>query len=164
MDEAQSSTAAQQEIRAQREGELAALKRTLEEETEAHANAISSMRQKHAQQMEELSDALEAAKRVSSCHKCCGVSEVACAAASAQAKQALEKAKAEAQSESEALQVELRDMTTAYQESDKRRKNAEAGLSEAQAHITEDTGRLQDLSSQNDRMKVGDGGGRRRRV
>ena len=50
---------------------------------------------------------------------------------------------------------ELRDMTKAFQESDKRRKNAEAALSEAQSRITEDTSRIQELSSQNDKMKVG---------
>ena len=45
-------------------------------------------------------------------------------------------------------------MTKAFQESDKRRKNAEAALSEAQSRITEDTSRIQELSSQNDKMKV----------
>ena len=59
-----SSTAAQQEIRSQRENELAALKRTLEEETSSHETAIASMRQKHSKAVEELNEALEAAKKV----------------------------------------------------------------------------------------------------
>ena len=52
------------------------------------------------------------------------------------------------------MAAELKDLTHAYQESDKRRKNAESALSEAQSRISEDTSRTQELSSQNDRMKV----------
>jgi predicted nucleic acid-binding Zn-ribbon protein len=52
------------------------------------------------------------------------------------------------------LTAELKDMTSAYQESEKRRKNAESALSEAQSRITEDTSRIQELTSQNDKMKV----------
>ena len=63
------------------------------------------------------------------------------------------------EAQTENLNNELRDMTKAFQESDKRRKNAEAALSEAQSRITEDTSRIQELSTQNDKMKVG---GRRR--
>ena len=78
-----------------------------------------------------------------------------------QSKQSVEKAKAAVEGDRESLQLELRDRTTAFQESDKRRKNAEAGLSEAQSRITEDSTRLQDLTSQNERMKVrGRRGGR----
>ena len=52
------------------------------------------------------------------------------------------------------MQLEVRDLTTAFSESDKRRKNAEAQLSEAQGRITEDVGKIQELTSQNDKMKV----------
>jgi len=52
------------------------------------------------------------------------------------------------------MKAELKDMAHAYQESDKRRKNAESALSEAQSRISDDTSRIQELSSQNDRIKV----------
>ncbi len=55
---------AQQEIRAQRENELAALKKTLEDETSSHESAITSQRSKHSKAMEELSEQLDAAKKV----------------------------------------------------------------------------------------------------
>ena len=55
---------AQQEIRAQRENELVAIKRTLEEEVAAHEEAIAAMRSKHSKAMEELNDQLESAKNV----------------------------------------------------------------------------------------------------
>ena len=64
LEEVESSTVAQQEIRTQRENELAVLKRTLEEETAAHESAIASMRQKHSSGMEDLNNQLETAKKV----------------------------------------------------------------------------------------------------
>ena len=62
---------AQQEIRTQRENELAVLKRTLEEETVAHESAIASMRQKHSGTMEDLNNQLEAAKKVCALYGVC---------------------------------------------------------------------------------------------
>lgn len=59
-----SSTAAQQEIRAQRENELAQFKRTLEEETANHEATVAAMRQKHSKAIEDLNDQLEAARKV----------------------------------------------------------------------------------------------------
>lgn len=64
LEESESSTAAQQEIRTQRENELAQLKRTLEEETSGHEVAIASMRQKHTKAIEDLNEQLEAARKV----------------------------------------------------------------------------------------------------
>ena len=49
---------------AQRESELSALKRTLEEEIAGHEAAISSMRQKHSRTVEDLNEQLENAKKV----------------------------------------------------------------------------------------------------
>ena len=54
----------------------------------------------------------------------------------------------------ENLAAELKETTIAYQESEKRRKNAESALSEAQSRISEDTSRIQELASQNNKMKV----------
>ena len=66
----------------------------------------------------------------------------------------MDKTKNQLLDQRDTLQADLKDMTTSYQESEKRRKNTESALSEAQSRISEDTSRLQDLSSQNDRMKV----------
>ncbi|GAA6072966.1 myosin-9-like, partial [Tachysurus ichikawai] len=57
------STAAQQELRAKRESEVAQLKKTLEEEAQSHEQLLTEMRQKHTQAFEELNEQLEQAKR-----------------------------------------------------------------------------------------------------
>lgn len=64
LEESESSTVAQQEIRAQRENELAQLKRQLEEESSNHESAISSMRSKNTKSLDDLNEQLEAAKKV----------------------------------------------------------------------------------------------------
>ena len=71
-----------------------------------------------------------------------------------QAKQAVDKTKNQMMAENESLAADLKDTTVLYQETDKRRKAAEAALSEAQSRIGEDTSRIQELTSQNDKMKV----------
>ena len=65
LEESESSTVAQQEIRAQRENELAQLKRQLEEETTNHEAAVASMRSKNSKAIDDVSEQLEAAKKVS---------------------------------------------------------------------------------------------------
>ena len=67
LEESESSTAAQQEIRTQRENELAQLKKTLDTETVGHESSLTSMRQKHSKAIEDLNDQLEAAKKVCVC-------------------------------------------------------------------------------------------------
>ena len=64
LEEVESSTVAQQEIRAQRENELAALKKTLDDEVTAHEESVAAVRSKHSKAMEELNEQLEAAKKV----------------------------------------------------------------------------------------------------
>lgn len=66
----------------------------------------------------------------------------------------MEKNKNQLLNERANLTSELKDVSTAYQESEKRRKNAESALSEAQSRISEDTSRIQDFTSQSDKMKV----------
>ena len=66
----------------------------------------------------------------------------------------MEKNKSHLLDERDKLSMDLKDMTTSFQESDKRRKNAEAALSEAQSRIGEDTSRIQELTSQNEKQKV----------
>ena len=71
-----------------------------------------------------------------------------------QAKTALDKAKANLEADRQSLIADLKDANAALAESEKRRRGVEAQMSEAQSRIAEDTARLQDLTSQNDRMKV----------
>ncbi len=64
LEESESSTAAQQEIRTQRENELAHFKKTLEEETSNHETTVASMRQKYSKAIEDLNEQLESARKV----------------------------------------------------------------------------------------------------
>uniref|UniRef100_A0A8B9LUM9 Myosin, heavy chain 10, non-muscle n=1 Tax=Astyanax mexicanus TaxID=7994 RepID=A0A8B9LUM9_ASTMX len=59
------TTAAQQELRTKREQEVAELKKAIDEETRNHESQIQEMRQRHGTALEELSEQLEQAKRVS---------------------------------------------------------------------------------------------------
>lgn len=52
------------EFRAKREQEVASLKKAMEEEGRNHEGQIQELRQKHGQAVEELSEQLEQAKRV----------------------------------------------------------------------------------------------------
>ena len=65
LEESESSTAAQQEIRAQRENELAQLKKQLEDETANHEATVASMRSKNNKALEDLNEQLESVKKVS---------------------------------------------------------------------------------------------------
>lgn len=64
VEETVTQTAAQKEIRSQRENELAQFKKTLDEETAGHEAAVASMRNKHTKAMDDLNDQLEAARKV----------------------------------------------------------------------------------------------------
>ncbi|CAI8034560.1 Myosin-10 [Geodia barretti] len=133
LEEVESSTVAQQEIRTQRENELAVLKKTLEDEMAAHEDAIAAMRSKHSKAVDELNEQLESAKK---------------------SKQNMEKGKGKLEGENESLQLDLRDLRAAFAEGDKRRKTAEAQLSESQAKNTDDAAKIQDITSQNDKLKA----------
>lgn len=58
------TTAAQQELRTKREQELALLKKSLEDETANHDIRLGELRHKHAQDLEQINEQLENAKRV----------------------------------------------------------------------------------------------------
>ena len=66
----------------------------------------------------------------------------------------MEKGKGKLEGENESLQLDLRDLRAAFAEGDKRRKTAEAQLSESQAKNTDDAAKIQDITSQNDKLKV----------
>lgn len=64
LEESIDTTTAAQEMKQKRESELAALKRSVEEETSAHEAAMAQLRQKHTQLVEELNVQLETTKKV----------------------------------------------------------------------------------------------------
>ena len=64
LEESIDTTTAAQDMRNKRESELAALKKSVEEETTAHEAAMGQLRQKHAQLVEELNVQLETTKKV----------------------------------------------------------------------------------------------------
>ena len=220
---------AQQEIRAQRENELASTKKALEDERIAREEAIASMRSKHSKAMEELNEQLEAAKKVGAIYTvyvqpvspCCAVLQYCsactctvyiymhvqciymlhntgeytciyrylhsvtvkhvvtlctfthiiymyvyiynvytsimmsvCVLHHLQSKQTMEKGKSKLEGENEKLVQSVHEIRAAYAETDKRRKTAEAQLSESQAKLNDESGRAQDLSAQNEKQKV----------
>jgi len=64
LEESIDTTTAAQEMKQKRESELVALKRSVEEEAVAHEAAMTQLRQKHTQLMEEVNVQLETTKKV----------------------------------------------------------------------------------------------------
>uniref|UniRef100_A0A674B8J8 Myosin-11-like n=1 Tax=Salmo trutta TaxID=8032 RepID=A0A674B8J8_SALTR len=104
--------AAQQELRAKREQEVAMLKKVMEEEGRNHEAQVQEMRQKHTQTVEGLSEQLEQAKRV---------------------RASLEKAKQGLEKESSDLSADLHSLANAKQEVEHKRKKVEGQLSDLQS-------------------------------
>ena len=64
LEESIDTTAAVEEMRKKRENELESVKKSIDEESAAHEAAMSNLRQKHSQLVEELNVQLEATKKV----------------------------------------------------------------------------------------------------
>ena len=64
LEESMDTTQAATAMRQSREQELMALKKSVEEESTAHEAAMSQLRHKHAQLVEDLNEQLETAKKV----------------------------------------------------------------------------------------------------
>ncbi|XP_076334905.1 uncharacterized protein LOC143238500 isoform X2 [Tachypleus tridentatus] len=110
------TTAAQQELRTKREQELVMLKKTVEEESSAHANQITELRQKHIQAIQELNNQLEAARK---------------------AKAGLEKIKANLEGENLNITSELKTLAAARQESERKKKQLESNVQEMTVKVTD---------------------------
>uniref|UniRef100_A0A1W7RA51 Myosin heavy chain, non-muscle n=1 Tax=Hadrurus spadix TaxID=141984 RepID=A0A1W7RA51_9SCOR len=108
--------AAIEELKMKWEQELTFLKKTLEEETAAHKLQISDLRQKHNHAVECLNEHLDAAKK---------------------AKAGLEKSKANLEAENVELTSEIKTVSAARQESDRRRKQLETQVQELSMKIGE---------------------------
>ena len=66
----------------------------------------------------------------------------------------MEKTKISLEGERDTLASDLKDTSTSLAESEKRRRGVESQLSEAQSQIAEVTARVQELTNENDRLKV----------
>ncbi|XP_067128041.1 LOW QUALITY PROTEIN: myosin heavy chain, non-muscle-like [Centruroides vittatus] len=109
-------TATLKEVRTKREQELALSKKTLEEEAAAHELQIADLRQKHNQAIECLNEHLDAAKK---------------------AKAALEKSKSNLEAENAELTNEIKGVSAARQESDRKRKQLETQVQELMVKLGE---------------------------
>ncbi|KAK5884517.1 hypothetical protein CesoFtcFv8_018330 [Champsocephalus esox] len=110
------TTAAQQELRAKREQEVALLKKATEDEGRGHEAQVQDLRQKHSQAVEELNEQLEQAKRVR-----VGLEK---------AKQALEKEQAD-------LSADLRSLGSSKQDVEHKKKKVEAQLNDLNGRFSE---------------------------
>uniref|UniRef100_A0A8C1V8H1 Myosin, heavy chain 10, non-muscle n=1 Tax=Cyprinus carpio TaxID=7962 RepID=A0A8C1V8H1_CYPCA len=110
------TTAAQQELRTKREQEVAELKKAIDDEIRNHESQVQEMRQRHGTSLEEISEQLEQAKRVSHRDK--------------KNKQTLE-------SDNKELANEVKTLQQAKSESEHKRKKLEAQLQEFMARFSE---------------------------
>uniref|UniRef100_A0A8C5AH92 Myosin, heavy chain 11b, smooth muscle n=1 Tax=Gadus morhua TaxID=8049 RepID=A0A8C5AH92_GADMO len=127
------STAAQQELRARREQEVAALKRSLEQEVQASQARLQELRSKHSQTLEEVKEQLEQTKRV---------------------KAGLEKSKQVLEKEVMSLEAQVSSLSAAKQEVDHRKKKVEGQLADAQRHLEASETQRAELGDQLARMSV----------
>lgn len=110
------SISAQQELRSKREVELASLKKSLEDEAVNHANFLAYTRHKLLQELNAINEQVENFRKN---------------------KTILEKAKQSLEADNADLATELRNVNTARQENDRRRKQAEQQIAEIQVNITD---------------------------
>ncbi|XP_068425342.1 myosin-10 isoform X2 [Clinocottus analis] len=110
------TTAAQQELRSRREGELNDLQRCVEEQTRHHEAQLSELRVKHSAAIDNLQEQLDNSKR---------------------ARQSLEKAKSVLEEERQNLSSELKSLQGSRTESERGRKRAEGQLQELSARLSQ---------------------------
>ncbi|XP_026804698.1 myosin heavy chain, non-muscle isoform X4 [Rhopalosiphum maidis] len=109
-------TAAQHELRAKREQELATLKKSLEEDTQSHEIIITEMRHKHSQEISVINEQIESLKK---------------------SKSQLEKSKQTLEAENADLAAELKSSASSKSELERKRKITESQLSEIQSKFAE---------------------------
>ncbi|XP_050425720.1 myosin heavy chain, non-muscle-like isoform X2 [Adelges cooleyi] len=109
-------TAAQHELRAKREQELATLKKSLEEDTQSHEIIITEMRHKHSQEISVINEQIESLKK---------------------SKSQLEKSKQALEAENADLAAELKTSASSKSELERKRKIAETQLSETLSKLAE---------------------------
>ncbi|KAJ4931778.1 hypothetical protein JOQ06_010218 [Pogonophryne albipinna] len=127
------TTAAQQELRAKREQEVALLKKATEDEGRGHEAQVQDLRQKHSQAVEELNEQLEQAKRVT--------------AGLEKAKQALEKEQAD-------LSADLRSLGSSKQDVEHKKKKVEAQLNDLNGRFSESERQRTELGERVSKMTM----------
>uniref|UniRef100_A0A8D3CXG2 Myosin, heavy chain 11b, smooth muscle n=1 Tax=Scophthalmus maximus TaxID=52904 RepID=A0A8D3CXG2_SCOMX len=127
------TTAAQQELRARREQEVAMLKKAMEEEGRSHEAQIQDLRQKHSQSVEDLSEQLEQAKRV---------------------RAGLEKAKQALEKESADLSGDLRSLASAKQDVEHKKKKVEGQLNDLHTRFNESERQRTELGERVSKMTL----------
>ncbi|KAM9779779.1 LOW QUALITY PROTEIN: myosin-14-like [Neosynchiropus ocellatus] len=127
------TTAAQQELRAKREQEVAMLKKAMEEEGRSHEAQVQELRQKHSTAVEELTEQLEAAKR---------------------ARAGLEKAKQALEKESSDLSADLRSLASAKQDVEHKKKKVEGQLNDLHSRFNESERQRTELSERVSKMTM----------
>ncbi|CAG7725666.1 unnamed protein product [Allacma fusca] len=110
------TTAAQQELRSKRELELAALKKSLDEESASHEVSLQEMRHKHGQEVNSLLEQVENLKK---------------------SRVSLEKAKSQLEGENADFANELKIMNQAKTELERKRKGLEGNVQELSVKIME---------------------------
>lgn len=109
-------TTTQQQLTSQREQEVGALKKNLEDEIAQHNVQIAELRAKHAKAIEELNEQLDSVKK---------------------SKGSLEKAKASLEAENADMANEIKTLNSQKQESERRRKQLEQTAHDLNAKLTE---------------------------
>lgn len=126
------TTAAVQDLRNKREQEVVQLKKSIETEVKNYEGQVQELRHKHGQQVEQLNEQLDQAKK---------------------AKAQFEKTKQTLESENADLAAEIKQLSTARQEAERKRKQTEQQLADVTARlidlertkgdVTEKTSKLQ---------------------
>lgn len=127
------STATQQELRTKREMELAHLKRTVEEEGQAHEGQLTEIRHKQNQMLENLNEQLETVKK---------------------SKLSLEKNKSILEAENADMANDIKTIMAGKQESERRRKQLEQHLQEISIRFSENERGRGELAEKVGRMTV----------
>ncbi|KAM6967145.1 myosin-14-like [Tautogolabrus adspersus] len=127
------TTAAQQELRAKREQEVALLKKAMEDEGRSHEAQVQDLRQKHSQAVEELNEQLEQAKRV---------------------RAGLEKAKQALEKESSDVGADLRSLASAKQDVEHKKKKLEGQLNELHSRFQDSERQRTELGEKVSKMTM----------
>uniref|UniRef100_A0A3Q3LIV3 Myosin, heavy chain 11b, smooth muscle n=1 Tax=Labrus bergylta TaxID=56723 RepID=A0A3Q3LIV3_9LABR len=124
------TTAAQQELRAKREQEVALLKKAMEDEGRSHEAQVQDLRQKHSQAVEELNEQLE------------------------QVRAGLEKAKQALEKESADLGADLRSLASAKQDVEHKKKKVEGQLNELHSRFQDSERQRTELGEKVSKMTM----------
>lgn len=147
--------------RSKREQEVAELKKAIDEETKNHEAQIQEMRQRHATALEEVSEQLEQAKRVSGSYLVWYTlvfyqlrDRKALFFCSVQFKANLEKNKQSLESDNKEMACEVKSLQQTKMESEHKRKKLETQLQEFMTRATEVERAKAELAERSHKLQV----------